>query len=137
MSLVTWFWIIRGMYVLTLVVAIAGNIRAAGYVGKIARKDNRPISKSTMLGMNILLGGSIAAVILAFRGRPPSDYYNVALALIRNGFWLAMIVKTVVMEEIIIRRPERLFLKSEQERIAQEVGITQQQVDAVFRKFLQ
>lgn len=133
----TWLWIIRGMYVFTLIVAIVGNVRAAGYVGKIARKDNRPISKSTMIGMNILLGGAVAAVILSFRGRPPADYLNVALAIIRNGFWLAMILKTVIMEEIIIRRPERLFLKSEQERIAQEVGITQQQVDAVFRKFLQ
>lgn len=137
MTLHDWLLVIRGVTVLVFLICLVGNIRAAGYVGRIARKSNRPISKSTMIGMNILLGGSLAAMIIAFRSKPPIDGYNVALSLIRNGLWAAMALKTIITEEIIIRRPERLFQREEQQRIAEEVAVTQEQVNAILRKFLQ
>lgn len=137
MTLTDWLWVIRIETALVFVICLVGNVRAAGYVGRIARKSNRPISKSTMIGLNILLAGSLAAMIVTFRGRAPADHIQVAFSIARNAMWAAMALKTIVTEEIIIRRPEKLFLREEQEKIALEVGCTQAQVNLILRKFLQ
>lgn len=137
MTLNDWLFVIRAVYVLVFLICLVGNVRAMGYIGRIARKPNRPISKSTMFGLNILFLGALFGLVASFRGRAPVDGYNVALSLGRNFFWGAMAVKTIVTEELIIHRPEKLFTVTEQQKIAEEVGITRNQVNRVLRKFLE
>lgn len=136
MSTETWLLLIQLETALVLLICLVGNLRAANFIGRVARKKNRPISKSTMIGLNILLLGAVFSFIIALRANPPADWENAVMSILRNAMWASLALKTIITEEIIIRRPEKLFMKVEQRKIADELGIEPWQVDRMLRIFL-
>lgn len=131
-----WLFVIRVETAVVFIICLIGNLRAAQWVGRTARQKNRPISKSIMIGLNMLLAMSLLAMVISLRGRPPVDIENAVLSVFRNGFLGALALKTIIAEELVIRRPERLFRPSEQQRIADLFGVPRGTVDGILREFM-
>lgn len=136
MTLEAWLWVMRISFTITFLVCLLGNIRGATTFGKVARRPNRPLSKSAMLGLNILLLGAAFAAIAVWRARVPVDGWAVFLALGRNAFWLAMALKIMIAEEIVIRRRQPILTREGQQALADEVGVTPDQVRLILQRFL-